>query len=284
MLNALGIVLTQIGGTMLPVMAYTHSFKISQGLAGWNGIVSAELAKRGFTGPKNFLFGQFGYYQQYSREVKPEILTAGLGETFYADEEFKVYPCCRGNAAPVETALKLVNQCEINPENISSIYVDLSPMWQGSFLVQPFEIGPCPQAGAILNLRYNVAGALLRKEAKLDNYNDESISDRRVLELVNKIKINPTVPGKRMSCRIRVITEDGHELSAYTEEPKGDYRVLPLSKDDVRAKFIDSVKFSNVITVAQAKKALEILDNLEKVENLSELVGNLIPVSHNRRK
>ncbi|MFC1901421.1 MmgE/PrpD family protein [Chloroflexota bacterium] len=277
MLNALGIVLNQIGGTMQCVLDYTHSFKMSQGVAGWDGILSAELARRGFTGPQDPLTSQFGYFHQFSREVFPEIVTRDLGKKFYADCEFKLYPCCRGNAGSVESTLKLVGENDINPEDIAEITIDLSPMWEGSFLVQPFKVGPCVQSSAILNVNYNVASVLLRKNVVLENYTDEAIRDPKVVALAGKIKINPTVPGGRMASRVRVLMKDGREISAFTEVPRGDLAVDPLTRDEIKGKFRASVDFSKVISCDNAEKALGLLDELENLENMTGLVKALIP-------
>lgn len=277
MLDALGIVFNQLSGTMQAVLDYTHTFKLSQGLAAWNGILSAELARRGFTGPKDPLMSRFGYFRQYCREIEPEIMTRELGKKFYADCEFKLYPCCRGNASSVESALKLVRENDIKPEDIVDVTIDLSPMWNDSFLVQPFEIGPCIQASAILNLSYNVANALLRKSVKLEHYTDESISDPKIRKLTGKIKINPTVPGERMSSRVRVKMKDGRELSAYTKVPRGDLEVSPPTKDEIREKFRASAAFSKVISQEKAEKALDMFDRLEKLTSVTDLVKTLTP-------
>jgi 2-methylcitrate dehydratase PrpD len=277
MLNALGIALTQIGGTMLPTLEYTHSFKIGQGLAAWNGIISADLAGRGFTGPANFLFGNFGYYQQFCREVRAEVITVDLGRKFYGDEEFKLFPCCRGNHSSIETALKLVNQHKIDPLGIKDIRIELSPAWKGSFLIQPFKIDCSPQAAAILNLSYNVASVLLRKDIKLEYFTDQAVRDPRIAGLVDKIKIDLTAAGKRMASRIIISMEDGREFSGSTEVPRGDYRLAPLTQAEIKNKFFTSVDFSGAVSSTQAKQAYLLLDNLEEQDNLSELINALIP-------
>jgi len=117
-LNGLGIVLNQLSGTMQAAYDYTHSFKIPQGIAAWNGIISAELAARGFTGPKDPLQSKFGYFRQYCREIEPEIMTQDLGKKFYADDEFKLYPCCRRNCGSIESTLKLIQENDIDNRNI----------------------------------------------------------------------------------------------------------------------------------------------------------------------
>lgn len=277
MLNSIGIAFMQISGSMIACMDYTHSSKLLQGVAGWNGILSAELAQRGFSGPQDPLMGQFGYYQQFSREVKTEVITRDLGKKFYADEEFKLYPCCRGNASSVETTLKLVKENNIDVSKVKEIHVDLTPFWVGSFLIQPFKIGPCTQISAILNLRYNVASALLRKSSILENYTDKAINDPAIVELTNKIKINTDAAGKRMSCRIRVIMLDNKEFSAFVEVPRGDYNSNPITKDEIIAKFKASVAFSRAISADNVSKAIEMLDRLEKLDNLNELIGVLTP-------
>ncbi len=275
MTNALGIVFTQIGGTMQPVMEYTHSFKISQGLAGWNGIMSVELAKRGFTGPKDFLFGPFGYYQQYCREVREEILTAGLGEQYYADEEFKLFPCCRGNHSSIETVLKIVTQDKIDANDIDEVRIKVNSSWNGSFLIQPFQTQNSPQAAAILNLYYNVASIILRKDIKLDYYKDEAINDPEIAGLINKIKVDLTGTGKRMTSQVIIRMKDGREYAGLTELPRGDYRLTPLTREEIKNKFFTNVKYSGVITLHKADKAYELLNRLEDLDNINELVETL---------
>jgi 2-methylcitrate dehydratase PrpD len=277
MLNALGLAFMQISGSMLAVMDYTHSSKLLQGVAGWNGMMSAELAQRGFSGPKDPLLGQFGYYQQFCREVKTDIITKDLGKKFYGDEEFKLYPCCRGNASSVETTLKLVRENNIDASRIKEINIDLNPFWKGSFLIQPFKIGPCAQVSAILNLSYNVASALLRKSSKLENYIDEAIRDPQVRELANKIRINTDSSGKRMSCRIRVTTLDNQEYSAYVEVPRGDLTSNPITKDEIIDKFKASAVFSRTVTAEKAKRAIDMLKRLEELKDLTELIAVLTP-------
>ena len=279
MLHALGIALNQIAGTMQSVYDYTHSFKLNQGLAAWNGIISAELAGRGFTGPEDPLMGRFGYYHQYCRDVDEGILTGDLGKKFYADEEFKLYPSCRGNAASIESALKLVRENAIAPGAIAEVIVDLASSMKGSFLIQPFRIGGGVQASAILNLSYNVANVLLRQSVKLEHYTDESIRDPGIGELARKIRINTAGPGKGFACRVTVKMSDGRELAASTEVPRGDWRINPITPEEIRGKFLASAAFSGVIGSKKAEKALAIIDKLEEAENITGLVKALTPAA-----
>lgn len=278
MLNALGIVFTQMAGTMQPVFEYTHSFKLSQGVAGWNGILSAELAKKGFTGPRDPLMGEFGYFRQYCKDVDRNILTKDLGKRYYSDEEFKLYPCCRGNAGSVESAKKLVKENDLYMDNIAEINIDVAPGMKDSFLNQPFRTDACPQATGILNIKYNVANVLLRKDAKLEHYTDEAICDPEILKVIQKIRINPILKqGGRLSSLIRVKMNNGREFSEFTDIPRGDFYESPLTKDEIRSKFRASAGFTNIIKIKKVEKALNLIENLEELDNVRVLVKSLIP-------
>jgi len=149
-------------------------------------------------------------------------------------------------------------------------------MWIDSFLIQPFEAENCPQASAILNLRYNIANALVRKEVKLEHYTEAAIRNPEIAELIGKIEINPTVPGKRMSSRIRLKMRDGSELSAFTEVPRGDWQEAPLSKEEIFEKFRCSAAFSGEITPEQAEEAMHVLDRFEEINDISEIIRLLV--------
>ena len=78
MVNAFGIALNQIGGTIQNLLERTHCFKLGQGLSAQRGIFSVRLASKGFTGVKDPLFGELGYFILFSPDYDPELLTRDL--------------------------------------------------------------------------------------------------------------------------------------------------------------------------------------------------------------
>ena len=83
MVNALGIVVNQAGGTMQTFFDGVHSFKLVQGLAARAGIVSAALAHRGFTGVADPLFSKYGILCIIrQKNCDAEVLTKDLGKSF----------------------------------------------------------------------------------------------------------------------------------------------------------------------------------------------------------
>lgn len=80
MRNAFGIVLNRLGGSFQIIWDGTTSFKLPQGLSARDAIFSAELARAGWTGPKDALLSRCGYYELFTEGcTDQEILTKDLG-------------------------------------------------------------------------------------------------------------------------------------------------------------------------------------------------------------
>jgi 2-methylcitrate dehydratase PrpD len=277
MLNALGIVLNQISGSMQSTLEFTHCFNLSQGMAGWNGILSAELAGRGFTGPHDPVTGPAGYFTMYCNGSSPDTMIKNLSREYYADESFKIYPSCHMTHGSIDSTMKIVLEHDINPDDIAEIAVILAPVMKGSLLAQPFRVGLYPQDSAIMNIPFGVACAVLHKGVKLEHFKDEAILDPRINELTGKIKTYFTLKGKMESAEVTVKLKNGEEFSAYTEIPKGDRKKTPLSRDEIKEKFITSAAFSRAIDQDKVERALALIENLEKLGNINLLVEQLIP-------
>lgn len=277
MLNAFGIVVNQLAGTIQSIYDGTHSFKLNQGLAARAGIFSAELASKGFTGVKDPLSSKYGYFSLYCQSYHPEILTEDLGKKFYADRLFKPYPCCMGNHGAIECALKLVREHDIDAEDIEQITVGVSPALFHLFVGQPFEIGVVPQVNAAFNIQYNLASILLRKSIRLEYFTEEFIREPKIMDVVKKIKLTPTIPPEKfLATDVNIKMKDGGEFHAYVDIPKGDAIHCPLTREEIRDKFRTNVAFSKTVPQGKAEEVLNILEKLDEVNEISEVVKLLI--------
>ncbi|MCJ7606021.1 MAG: MmgE/PrpD family protein, partial [Dehalococcoidales bacterium] len=109
--HAFGLALQMVGTTFQTIWDGTTAFKLPQGLAAQQGILSAQLARAGWTGPTDALFSKFGYYNMFTEGCKrPEYLTQKLGKTFYYDGITKPYPCCRIPHAAIDCSLDIVKK------------------------------------------------------------------------------------------------------------------------------------------------------------------------------
>jgi 2-methylcitrate dehydratase PrpD len=277
-LNAFGIAINQLAGTMQNVEDGVHSFKLPQGLSARAGIFSAELASKGFTGMKDPLLSREGYFALYSPTYDPEILTKELGRKFYADSTFKPYPSCRCIHPAIDCTLNLVRDYDIKTEDIDEVNLNVTPAHCDSAMGQPFKIGDFPQGNATFNLQYNVANVLLRKSVKLEHFTEPFIRDSKVVDLTKKVNLLATIPSDKMldASEVRVKLKDGRELVAHVDATKGDPIKKPLTKGEIEEKFRANVAFSKTISKENAEAALDMLNHLEEIDDITKVVQLLV--------
>jgi 2-methylcitrate dehydratase PrpD len=66
--NALAIAFNKSGGSFQSNVEGALSVRLIQGSVAQGGILSAQLAGKGFTGPKHFLEGIYGYFHLYAKD------------------------------------------------------------------------------------------------------------------------------------------------------------------------------------------------------------------------
>jgi 2-methylcitrate dehydratase PrpD len=276
MLNAFGIVINQMAGSVQNIYDATHAFKLPMGLASRAGIFSAELANKGFTGVKDPLLSKHGYYNLYCREHDPGMITQNLGKKFYSDGIFKPYPSCRITHASIDCSLELVHKYNIELDNIDEIIVSVTPGIRDKVVSQPFEIGDFPQGNATFSLQYNIANALLRKSVKLEHFTEEYIKDKMVATLAFKVKVIATIPPEKpLASALEVRMRDGTNFTTYVEIPKGDSRYNPLTEKELKEKFRTNVSFSQTIPTKKAEKVLGMIEALEEVKDVTEIIKEI---------
>ena len=64
--------------------------------------------------------------------------------------------------------------------------------------------------------------------------------------------------------------KEGGEYETRVDMPKGNGTFTPLTTAEKRAKFFDNVGFSNTISLDKAEKALDLLERLEEVDNVTK--------------
>ena len=277
MLNAFGIVINQLAGTMQNIFDGAHTFKLPQGLAAQAGIFSAALARKGFTGVKDPFLSKHGYFSLYCRTYQPEILTKDLGKKFYSDVTLKLYPTCRVTHGAIDCALELVRTNEIKPEDIDEVIVDITPAGRDFAVGQPFRIEEVIQARAAFSFQYTVANALLRKSVKLEHFTEESIRDPKMMGLVNRIKLNTSIfPETRHVAAVKVKMKQGKEYEKRVDVAKGIEPFAPLTPAEKKEKFINNVTFSKIVPLEKAEKALSLLERIEEVDNITKIIKLLV--------
>lgn len=274
-LNAFGIVMNQLGGTVTLCWDKVMAFKLPIAFSARNGIFSAELAATGFTGLKDPFLGRHGYFSLYCSDYKTEALTSDLGRRFYADRVIKPYSACRATHSSIDSALKVASGHNLKTEEIAHIVMHVAPGTANGFTGEPFSPGEtAPQVAGAFSVRFTVATALLRGSVKPAYFTDECVRDPRIKSLTDKIELVPSMTPP--ATKIEVQMNDGTVHVAETSFPKGDIYKTPLSREEIVTKYRENVAFGAAVSTENSEKVLRTIESLEDVDDVRRITALMI--------
>jgi len=184
---ALGLAGTQGSGLWAFNADGTMSKRFHAGRAAQSGVMAAELAALGFTGPTQiYEFHDGGVLKAFSDASDPAPLTRDLGNTFHLDAtSIKPYSCCGSTHSYVDAALELRRKLG-TPWNAKR------PVRVGMAKVVDVQCGfdyvPSSALNAQMSLRYVVAAALAEGQALPPQFSDEKIADPALTRLAGHIQ------------------------------------------------------------------------------------------------
>lgn len=241
MVWALGNAGTQAAGLWEFLIDGAMSKQLHPAKAAFNGMLSALLAHRGFTGATKILEGDKGFSRATATEFHLERVLDGLnpGMRDYKISKvcFKKHASCWHTHPAIDATLEIASKHRVPPEEVSSIRVKVYQ--QAYDLLSPIE-ARSPYA-AKFNMPYCVATAFLYGSVGVDKFTPAYLQDSQVRRLMGKVtlEIDPSLdqlyPGKWAST-VELVTLQGESLRARVDHPKGDSD-NPLSLEELRAKF-----------------------------------------------
>ncbi|UCC16945.1 MAG: MmgE/PrpD family protein [Dehalococcoidales bacterium] len=252
------------------------TFKIGQGNFARSGIMAALLAKAGWNGAVDPFFGTTGFGQGTStsdRYDHPELLVGDLGNTFYVETQFKQYLGGGPTQGPIEAALTLVNTHKFKREEIEEVILYTSPgVATGLHYARPYKVGDYPTGDALFSYKYAVASALARGTAGNKDYMPEAVKDPVVQELIGKVTLELAKLDKTEGIELEVKLNDGTSYSQYVPRIRMEHS-NHSDRQKLLDKYYEQIEFSGLIDRGQAEKILDMVENLEKVENVADIVS-----------
>jgi 2-methylcitrate dehydratase PrpD len=291
MVDALALAFNKAGGSMQSNIDGSLAVRVIQGFVSQSGIISAQLAQDGITGPKNFLEGIYGYFHLYAKDkYDTQTVTGALGERFEMEKTlFKRYPSCGGTLAPTDAVLTLVNEKKFAADQIARIDVKVSPHVH-KLVGGLFEVGENPKVNAQFNIQYCVANALLRKSSRLRHFDEADIRDPRITELVKVIHVTPEPslddPASAkfsIAAHVKVTTKGGDVYDTKSADIPRGHPGNPLTREEHLERFRDCLDYADHPPAAKSiEKLLSMVNRLEEVEDVRSLIPLLL-VKRRRR-
>lgn len=276
--NALGIAGAEASGVKASMVTMTKSYVC--GAAARNGIESALLTERGFTGPTDVLEGRGGFLQTFGCGSDGARILEGLGDPFEFDAPgltLKLFPSCTHTHTGIAAALGVKSKYGVEPGQVESVTCSVPPV------VYDFLAWPSPKDAkeAKFSMQFCVATALLHPTVELSHFTDAAVSDAETLALMKRTSmvVSPEYaalgynPASAPSgCIMTVVLKDGTEIVERVDRGPWEPPNVP-TLERLREKFLGAA--GPVIGDARANAAFDAawaIDSASDLEGLMHLV------------
>lgn len=281
--SALSIILCQ---TVMPgEIKYSHGTNlraVREAFGAQAAVQSCLLARGGVVGFETPFEGEGGFYRLYADgQYDAKDVLGGLGEKYYIDDlTFKAWPACRGTHAYIELALQWLSEFKLDWREIDRIHLTTSDIHE--MLLEPHDskIKPRHAIDAKFSLPFCIATALVRGRVGLDDFSDNALVDTNILAVAAKITAIKSTSkcGQMISPfggEMKIVLKTGQSWSGFKQPALG-HPDVPLSDDQIRAKFIDCAARAKIVgTQGAAIQLAHTLSNIENVTDMGALVRTI---------
>ena len=248
--------------------------RIHAGNAAEAGMKAALLARKGFTGPREILEGDYGFCKVFTD--RPEAIdwskiVDDLGEKYVVEEvSVKPSPAC-GVLHSVVDCIKMIDaERRIEEDEVKEILVS-----GHENLVHVHNVY---EPKSILSAQYSLPFTVgLAVEGRIDDMNvylDESIlANKKVLKCASKVKsrmdeeIQQAYP-ERFGGKVSIRFKDGQTIEKKVANPKGSYD-NPFSQKELETKFKNMTEDS--LGESKSNLLMNRINSIDSIENVSDL-------------
>ena len=260
---ALGIAASRTGG--LTANTGTMVKSTHPGNAARMGTEAAMLAQAGFTSSEDVLEAPKGYAEAlFPGDVDWDTVTEGLGSVYRLVEpgfDIKRFPAQIHMQRPIEAVLNLRERNGLRADTVGTLAIQMRG--QG-------HSGPIPMSGldGKFSVEYCAAAALLDGHVGIDTFTDERRFAADMEEALPKVRVTPTdgIDGARANA----VLHDGRTLTEECREFRGS-AANPMIREERIAKFRECAH--RAISQGKAEKLFDLLEQLEHVNNISDVTG-----------
>lgn len=269
--DALGLAGSFAGGIREYLAEGAEIKRLHPGKAARDGLLCAEFARRGVTGPSRVLEGEMGLLRIVAGDaIRPQHLLEGLGQRYaIADTYFKPYPCCRHYHAAIDAVRALRDEHKFRPEDIESVAIGLYSVGvlghdhtAVDTLLEAQMSAPCAVALAIMDGDVTAPGFMPQS---LERPEVASLMRRTTTRLDAECEgIYPEI----RSGVVRLVLTNGSTLERRVLRPKGE-KDNPMSDADLAHKFRSNCE--PLLGVARTDALLDAVRDFDRLPDASIL-------------
>ncbi len=270
-LDALGLAGSFAGGLREYVAEGADVKRIHPGKAARDGIVSAELALRGLSGPTRVLEGRYGFAQAVSGgNADLSRVTADLGSTFeICGTYFKPYPACRHFHSALDAIRIIAERRAFAPQEVESVEIGLYDVGvQGHDHNHAYSL-----LDAQMSAPVSTALAVVLGDVTATSYDRSNLDSPEVKRIADATTVVVDAECERLYPRrrsgvARVQFKDGTKLEERVLDPKGEGE-NPMTDDDLTHKFMSNCR--PLLGEPKCARVLQTVWSLGRSADLKEL-------------
>ena len=265
---ALGIAGSMAGGLIHNFGTMTKP--LHAGLTARDGVMAAQLARRGWTAGERILEHPAGFVPVFFGEdvADPDTLVQNLGNPWRIQEVLiiKKYPTCGFNHGFLDSLLSILQDNDLSNDDVESVQIE------GISYMAPIQMYQEPPTGLTgkFSALYNAARGLQDREVTIETFTDEKATDPRLKEAMAKVHIpvgtkwDPDGDANPVTVR----TRDGRTYTRTTTRPQilGSQQ-NPWGMDNIAAKFRDNAR--RVLGSDQVEEAVRLWADMAEIKDVS---------------
>ena len=265
-LMALGIAASRTGG--LTANTGTMVKSTHPGNAARMGSEAGILAGMDYTASDAALESPVGYAAAiFGGEFDWDIATGGLGASWRLVDpgfDIKRFPAQVYMQNVIESALNLREENGVNPADIEQVTIHRRGRGHS---------GPAPRSGldGKFSVEYCAAAALLDGHVGIDTFTDARRFAPDMEDMLGRIRVEPEGPESGATLATALL-KDGRTASAECSAFSGS-AANPMSREQRLEKARDC--FARALSESDTERALEMLENLERVDDAAQLMSVL---------
>ena len=262
---ALGIAASQPVGLREQFGTMTKPFH--PGAAARAGMMSALMAKHGFTSSRRALEAPRGLLQVFSDKTDWSEITVGLGETWeIALNTYKPFACGIVIHPSIDGCVQLRNEHKLTAADIEKVTIRVHS------LVLELTGKKTPSTGleSKFSVYHSCAVGLLFGQAGEHEYTDHAVHLPEVQAIRAKVEAIVDDSIDEASADVTIQTKDGRTLHVFVEHSIGSLE-KPMSEAQLKAKFID--QSAAVIGADKAEQSWTLARRLAEQKDLTALLA-----------
>ncbi|MEY3140670.1 MAG: 2-methylcitrate dehydratase, partial [Pseudomonadota bacterium] len=264
---ALGIAASQPVGLREQFGTMTKPFH--PGGAAKVGLMSALMAKHGYTSSARALEAPRGLMQVFSDKTDWKEVTENLGKTWEIElNTYKPFACGIVIHPAIDACVQLREKHNLKPEQVTKVTLKAHP------LVQELTGKKTPTDGLLakFSVFHSCAVALIYGRAGEHEYADDVVRSPLVIGVRDKVDLIVDRSIHEASVDVTVETTDGQKHHIYIERAIGSLE-KPMSNEQLKAKFVD--QSTPILGAQKTEQAWNLCMSLASQQDLKALLKSL---------